>query len=141
MRACPPRHGGEQALHLRLGEHSGWPGWAFPADRGDRSGQGRVQDSPIEHNQGVQGLPRGGGRPLARSGEVGEQPFHLRCPKPVRLGLAADVLDRAQDPLAIGLLGPVGVVVRAAHLAPLVHELEAGMWATWRCLFLLTFHI
>ena len=51
----------------------------------------------------------------------------ILCPKPVRRGLAADVMDRAKEPLARGLLGTVGVVVRAEHLAHLVHALEAGM--------------
>jgi hypothetical protein len=99
------------------------------------------QDIPIEKHQGVQGLPLGGGRYLARSGEVGEQPFHILCPKPVWMGLAADVMDIATDPLSIGLLGTVAVVVRAEHLAHLVHALKAGMWATFRCIVLLTFHV
>ena len=114
---------------------------ACTADRGDRSGQGRVKDMPIEKNQGVQGLPLGGGRHLALSGQVGEKPFHIRCPKPVRMGLAAEVMDIAQDPLAIGLLGTVGVVAIAEPLAHLVPALEAGIRAKCRCTFLLTFHM
>jgi hypothetical protein len=141
MRACLPRHGGEPPLNLRLGKHGGRPLVACIADRGDLSGQGLVKDIPIENNQGVQGLPLGGGRHLARSGEVGEQPFHILYPKPVRMGLAADVMDRAQDPLTRDLVGTVGVVMIAEHLAHLVHALEAGMWATFRCIFLLTFDI
>jgi hypothetical protein len=53
------------------------------------------------------------------------------------MGLAAEVMNIAKDPLAIGLLGTVGVVVRAEHLAHLVHELEAGMWAKFRLIVLL----
>ena len=71
---------------------------------------------------------------------MGEQPFHILCPEPVRMGLAADVMEIAQDPLAIGLLGTVGVVVRAEHLAPLVHAREAGVWVKSQFIFLLTFH-
>jgi hypothetical protein len=93
---------------------------AFTADRGDLSGQGLVKDLPIEKNPGVQGLPLGGGRHLALSCEMGEKPFHSRCPKPVRMGLAAEVMDIAKYPLAIGLLGTVGVVVIATHLTHLV---------------------
>jgi hypothetical protein len=136
----PARHGGEPPLNLRLGEHGGRPLVALTADRGDLSDQGLVKDIPIEKNQGVQGLPLGGGRHLALRCGVGEKPFHLLCPKPVRMGLAAEVMDRAQYPLAIGLLGTVGVVMLAEPLAHLVHELEAGLWATFRCIFLLTFH-
>jgi hypothetical protein len=71
---------------------------------------------------------------------VGEKALHLRCPEPVRRGFAADVVEIAQAPLAIGLLGTVGVALRAEHLAPLVHAREAGMWATFRCSLMLTFH-
>jgi hypothetical protein len=137
----PARHGGEQPLDLRLGEHGGRLVVAFAADRGDLRGQGLVEDIPIEKSQGVQGLPLGGGRHLALSGEVGEKPFHILGPTPVRMGLAAAVMEIAKYPLAIGLLGTVGVVVRAEHLAHLVHELEAGMWAKFRCIFLWTFHV
>jgi hypothetical protein len=56
------------------------------------------------------------------------------------MGLAAEVMDIAKYPLAIGLLGTVGVVVIAEHLAHLVHELEAGIWAKLRFIFLLNFH-
>ena len=113
---------------------------AFTADRGDLSDQGLVKDIPIEKNQGVQGLPLGGGRHLALSCEVGEKPFHILGPKPVWMGLAAEVMNIAKDPLAIGLLGTVGVVVIAEHFAHLVHELEARIRVKFRFLFLLTFH-
>ena len=103
-------------------------------------GQGLVKDIPIEKNQGVQGLPLGGGRHLALSCEVGEKPFHIFGPKPVWMGLAAEVMHIAKYPLAIGLLGTVAVVVIAEHLAHLVHELEAGIGAKFRLIFLLTFH-
>jgi hypothetical protein len=136
----PARHGGEHPLNLRLGEPGGRPWLAFTEAKGDRSGQGRVKDIPIENNQGVQGLPLGGGRHLALSGEVREKALHLRCPEPVRMGLAAEVMDIAPDPPAIGLLGTIGVVVRAEHLAHLVHEREAGIWVKSQFIFLLTFH-
>src|SRR4029453_16879388 len=114
---------------------------AISAARGDLSGQGLVKDSPIKKTQGVQGLPLGGGRHLALSGQVGGKPFHILCPKPVRMGLAAAVMDIGKYPLAIGLLGTVGVVVIAEHLAHLVHEFETGIRAKFPCIFLLTFHI
>jgi hypothetical protein len=95
----------------------------------------------MEKNQGVQGLRLGGGRHLALRCEVGEKPFHILYPKPVRMGLAAEVMDITKYPLAIGLLGTVGVVVIAEHLAHPVHELEPGIWAKFRCIFLLNFHI
>ena len=136
----PARHSGEPPLNLRLGEPGGRPLLAFPAAMGDRSGQGLVKDIPLENNQGVQGLPLGRGRHLALSGAVEEKPFHILGPKPVRMGLAAEVLEIAKYPLARGLLGTIGVVVIAEHLTHLVHELEAGIWAKFRCIFLFTFH-
>ena len=81
--------------------------------------RGAVKDLSIEHNQGVQGLPRGGGRDLALGDQVGEQALLIHGPEPGQMGLAADVMEIAQDPRAIGLLGMIGVVIRAedrAHL-------------------------
>jgi hypothetical protein len=136
----PARHGGEPPLNLRLGEPGGQPLLAFPAARGHRSDQELVKDIPLANNQGVQGLPRGGGRHLALRGAVGEKLFHIIGPKPVRRGLAAAVLEIVKYPLARGLLGTIGVVVFAEHLTYLAHELKAGIWAKFRCIFLLTFH-
>ena len=102
--------------------------------------KGLVQDIPVEKHQGVQGLPLSGGRHLALGGQVGEKALHLRGPEPVRRGLAAEVMEIAKYPLAISLLGAVGVVIRAEHLAHLVHEREAGIWAKFRLSILLTFH-
>ena len=56
------------------------------------------------------------------------------------MGLAAEVMEIAQDPVAIGLLGAVGVVRIAEHLAHLVHEFEAGIRAKFRLSIILTFH-
>ena len=55
------------------------------------------------------------------------------------MGLAAEVMDIAKYPLAIGLLGVVGVVMITEHLAYLVHELEVGIQVEFRFIFLLTF--
>jgi hypothetical protein len=77
----------------------------------------------------------------ALSYEVGEKPFHLLCPQPIRMGLAAEVMEIARYPLAIGLLGAVGVVVIAEYLSHLVHQLEAEMWAKFWYIFVLIFHI
>ena len=72
---------------------------------------------------------------------MGEKALHILCPEPVRMGLAAEVMDIAEYPLAIGLLGAVGVVMIPEHLAHLIHEFEAGIRAKFRFIFLLTFHI
>jgi hypothetical protein len=71
---------------------------------------------------------------------VGEKALHIRGPEPVRMGLAAEVMDIAQYSVAIGLLGAVGVAIIAEHLAYLVHQLEAGMRAKCWCILILTFH-
>ena len=56
------------------------------------------------------------------------------------MGLTAEVMEIAQDPVARGLLGAVGVVILAEHLAHLVHQREAGIRPKFRCIFLLSFH-
>jgi hypothetical protein len=136
----PTRHGGGQPPDCRLGEHGGRPRPAFAAGRGDLALEGRVQDIPVDNHQGVQGLPRGGGRHPALGGQVRENALHLLCPEPVRMGLAAEVTDVAPDPAAIGLLGAVRIAIIAEHLAHLVHQLEAGIRPKFRCIFVLTFH-
>jgi hypothetical protein len=136
----PACHGGEQPLDFRLGEHGGWPWSAFAAGRSDGVFKGHVRDIAVEKHQGVQGLPLGGGRHLAFSGEVGEKALHLRGPEPVRMGLAAAVTDVAKNPEVLGLLSAVGVAIRAEHLAHLIHPREAGIRAKLRCSFILTFH-
>jgi hypothetical protein len=113
---------------------------AFAADRGDRALKRLVQDIPVEKNQGVQGLPLGGGRHLALGGKVGEKALHILCPESARMGPAAEVMDIAKYPVAIGLLGAVGVVIIAEHLAHLVHQLEAGIGAKFRLSIILTLH-
>ena len=113
---------------------------ACAADRGDLALKGRVQDSPVEQRQGVQGLPLGGGRHLALGDQRGANALHLRGPESVGRGLAAVVMERATYPVAIGLLGTVGVVRLAEPLAHLVHPRAAGIRTTFRLRFLLTFH-
>jgi hypothetical protein len=114
---------------------------AFTADRGDCSGQGLVKNFPLEKYQGVQSLSLGGGRYLASSGEMGKKPLYIFGAKPIWMGLATEVTDIAQYPVAIGLLGTVGVVVITEYLAHLVHEPEAGIWAKFRSILLWTFHL
>jgi hypothetical protein len=70
---------------------------------------------------------------------MGEKPFHILGPKPVRMGLAAEMLEIVKYQLARSLRGTIGVVVIAEPLTYLVHELEAGIWAKFRCIFLLAF--
>ena len=94
-----------------------------------------MQDIPVEKHQGVQGC-RWVEADTWPSGKL-EKPFHILCPEPLRIGLAAEVMEIAQYPVAIGLLGTVGVVIRAEHLAHLVHQLEAGIRAKFRCIFIL----
>src|SRR5437879_2567089 len=70
-----------------------------------------------------------------------EKALHIVCAEPVRMGLAAEVIHIAKYPLAIGLLGAVGVVVITEHLAYLVHELEAGIRTECRFICISTFHM
>jgi len=56
------------------------------------------------------------------------------------MGLAAEVMDIAKYPVAIGMICAVGVVMITEHLACLVHQLEAGIRVEFQFIFLLTFH-
>jgi hypothetical protein len=53
------------------------------------------------------------------------------------VGLAAIVVNVAEDPLAIGLLGAVGIMVVTEDLFDLIHQSEFGI----RSKFWLAFHV
>jgi hypothetical protein len=69
---------------------------------------------------------------------MGEKALHLLCPEPVRRGLTAEVMERAQEPLTRVLPGAGGVVIIAEHLAHRIHQLEAGILAEFRFSIILT---
>ena len=110
------------------------------ARRCDLAVQRFVKDIPIEKNQGVQRLPLGGSGHLAFGCEMGKKPLDILCPEHVRMGLAAEMMDIAEYPLTIGLLGAVSVMMIAKYFAHLIHKLEAGIRAKFRFVFRLTFH-
>ncbi len=64
----------------------------------------------------MQGLPLGGCRHLANACEVGKESFDILCPKKLRMGFAAKMMDVAEYPLAIGLLGAISIMMIAAVL-------------------------
>lgn len=69
---------------------------------------------------------------------MGERALHILGLEPVRVGLAAEGLETAQDPVARGPLGAVEIAIRAGDLAHRVHQREAGILAKFR--YILTFH-
>ncbi len=56
------------------------------------------------------------------------------------MGFAAEIIDRAENLLAIGLFGAIGVVIIPKNLAYLIHQLDAGIRPEFLRSFLLTFH-
>jgi len=60
---------------------------------------------------------------------------NLFCPERIRMGLASKVADIAQDPLAIGLLRTICIVVVSQDFPHLVHQLEFGILAELRFIF------
>jgi hypothetical protein len=51
------------------------------------------------------------------------------------MACCAEKQDEAGDSVAIGLFGPVGIVVVAQHLTGLVHQLQRGIRAKFRLVF------
>jgi hypothetical protein len=72
---------------------------------------------------------------------MGEKLLHILCPKPLRMGFPAEIINIAKYPLAIGLLCAVGVVMITEHFAYLVHKVEVGIRVEFRFIFILTFHL
>jgi hypothetical protein len=73
---------------------------------------------------------------MAPGRQLGEHARHLRGPEPVRVGLAAALRERAQEPMALGMLGARGIVILTKRLTHLVHQPEVEMRATDQWIFL-----
>jgi len=72
---------------------------------------------------------------LAHGYEMGKKPFDIPGPEPARMGLAAEVMDIAEYPLAIGLLGAIRVMMIPQHFSNLIHELKPGIGTRFRLFF------
>lgn len=93
------------------------------------------------HNRGVlgiKGLPLRGRRHLPFHRQVGKKTFHIPDAKVPGMGLAAKKTDKAHYPLAAGLLGAVGIMMIAQHLAYLLHQLEFRIGVKSRFIFHVT---
>ena len=77
-------------------------------------------------------MPLGGCRDVAVGCQVREEALHFPGPRFAGVGVAAEVEDAPANPLAIGLLGSIGVVVVAEDLSYLVHKAEAGIRSEFR---------
>ncbi len=54
---------------------------------------------------------------------MGKKALNILGVEKVRMGFAAVMVDIAKDPLTIGLLGAVGIVVIPKHLPHLINKL------------------
>jgi len=128
-------HGGKQVPDLGAREDGGRPDLAFASDRSDFPVQGNIENFAVQKNQGVQGLTLGGCRDLANGRQVRQKAFNFPGSECIRVGLAAEVVNVAKNPLTIGQLGPIGVVVVTKDLFYLVHEPETLIRSEFRLAF------
>jgi hypothetical protein len=88
-------------------------------------------------NKGVQGLPLGRGRYLLSHSKIGKKTFNVIAPQIFWVGLATEEMNEPNYPLAVGLLGTVGVMMIRQYFTNLLHQLE--LWI--RMKFWSVFHI
>jgi len=121
-------HRREESRDLFSCEDGGRPGVPFGACRGDCILERPVQNVPVQKDDGVEGLALRGGGDLPLGGEVGQKSFDVLGLELVGMGLAAGEPDIAENSLAVGLFGAVGVVMVSEDLPHLVHEPEFWVW-------------
>ncbi len=127
----------EDLLHLLLGHDHRETGMPSRSYRLDPVFYGLIQDVPVQEDNGIHGLPLGGCRYLAMGGQVTQKAVDLALAHVFRMGFAAVEFDESENPVAVGLLRTVGIVVISEDLADLVHQPQAWI----RPEFFLAFHV
>jgi hypothetical protein len=125
----------EDSLHLSLCHHHGHLGMALGPDRRNLSLNRLVQDIPVQKDDRVQRLTLCGGRNFPIACKVAEKPLHLLFPNVLGVSLAPMESDETDNPVAIGLLCTVGIMVVSQDLSDLVHELEPAVRLELRLAF------
>jgi len=97
---------------------------ALRPHRGDFSLNRLVKNIPVEEDDCVQRLPLGGGRDLPVGRQVAEKTLDFGFSHVLGVSLGSMKPDKSDNPVAIGLLCPVGIVMVSHDLPDLVHELE-----------------
>ena len=68
-------------------------------------------------------------------GKTGQKTLTFLCPKSIQLCLASEIINAAQNPLTIGLLSSIGVVMIPQDFAGLFHEFKLGIRTNFRLVF------
>ncbi len=93
-----------------------------PAARGSNVFfQVNIQDLLIKENQGIERLPLCRSRHLSFGSEMGKKGLDIFCAEKPRMRFTAEVVDITKNPLTIGLLCAICVVVVSKDLSNLVH--------------------
>lgn len=112
----------EDLLNLLLGHDHRKTGMPSRSYRLDPVCYGLIQDVPVVEGNGIHGLPLGGCRYLAMSSQVTEKAIDLALAHVLRMGFASVELDESENPVAVGVLRTVGIVVISENLANLIHQ-------------------
>lgn len=97
---------------------------ALAARRGNVFFQVNIQHMLIEENQGIERLSLRRSRHLFFCSEMGKERFDIFCAEKPRMRFTAEVVDITKNPLTIGLLCAISVVVISKDLSNLVHQFE-----------------
>lgn len=83
-----------------------------------------IEYVPLQKNDGIQGLALSGSRDFPQLCKVTQESIDFFLSHIPRVLLGPEVFDIAHDPVAIGLLGSVGVMMVSQDLPDLFHELQ-----------------
>jgi len=77
----------------------------------------------------------GGGGDLPLGGKVAQEAVNFGLAHVPGVLFRAEVFDVTNDPIAVGILGAVGVMMITKYLADLVHKLYAGIASEFSFVF------
>jgi hypothetical protein len=126
----------EEKQDLLAGEDSGEAFRFTGAHSLDGLGDFSPEDLAIEEEDGLEGLILGRGSDIFVDSQVGEEGFDFLGAHFLGVAFAVEE-DKAADPIHIGLLGAVGIMLEAQHLAYSVQEFRSGrgagrlLWRFW----------
>lgn len=122
-------------LDFLLGQYHRKPGSPFgpfelylPFDR-------NVEHSFVKEHDRIEGLPLGGSGHFLFTCQVAEKTFDFEFTHVFWMSFCSVKPDIAQNPVRIGLLGPVGIMVISEDLLYLIHQAETWIWPEFKGLF------
>ena len=130
-----PLHLIENAYDFVLGQNHRKPGAPFGSRKFDQSFDRDVEHSFVEEHDGVEGLALRGRGNLPFGCQVTQKSLDLCFAHVLWVGLCPVKFHIPQDPVHIGLLGPICVMVIPQYLLHLVHEPKPGVGSEFRLCF------